>query len=163
VVLALLLRLTPLLPCLAASVLPDYPLLTTRETLQFAHDNSHADVSPLQSAELSSLHAKKVDTMLELMGLEECADTIVGNSYIRGISGGQRRRVGVAEMLMGQARALFLDEIRSGSNALAVRCTAVRAHRSLAHVSVCCSRCRCVILFPARDWTPRRRSTSSAR
>lgn len=115
--LGLLLRLIHLLPCPVACLLLDYPLLTTRETLQFAHDNSHADVSPLQSAELSALHAKKVDTMLELMGLEECADTIVGNSYIRGISGGQRRRVGVAEMLMGQARALFLDEIRSEPHA----------------------------------------------
>ena len=160
--LALLLRLIPMLSCPAASVLPDYPLLTTRETLQFAHDNSHADVSPLQSAELSDLHAKKVDIMLELMGLEECADTIVGNSYIRGISGGQRRRVGVAEMLMGQARALFLDEIRSEEHARAVT-------PQLLHVCIglmfllACFRCHCVILFSARVWTPRRRSTSSAR
>jgi hypothetical protein len=30
---------------------------------------------------------------LQVLGLEACADTIVGNEMLRGISGGQRKRV----------------------------------------------------------------------
>jgi hypothetical protein len=30
---------------------------------------------------------------LQVLGLEVCADTIVGNEMLRGISGGQRKRV----------------------------------------------------------------------
>jgi len=30
---------------------------------------------------------------LHILGLEVCADTIVGNAMLRGISGGQRKRV----------------------------------------------------------------------
>ena len=34
-----------------------------------------------------------VQTALKLLGLDVCADTIVGHELMRGISGGQRKRV----------------------------------------------------------------------
>ncbi|KAL8138808.1 hypothetical protein V2J09_004809 [Rumex salicifolius] len=54
------------------------------------------------------------DYILKLLGLEVCADTIVGDEMIRGISGGQRKRVTTGEMLVGPSRALFMDEISTG-------------------------------------------------
>ncbi|KAK7336925.1 hypothetical protein VNO77_17478 [Canavalia gladiata] len=54
------------------------------------------------------------DYVLRILGLEVCADTIVGNAMLRGISGGQRKRVTTGEMLVGPARALFMDEISTG-------------------------------------------------
>ncbi|MED6142825.1 transcription factor [Stylosanthes scabra] len=51
---------------------------------------------------------------IEVLGLEICADTFVGNAMLRGISGGQRKRVTTAEMLVGSARTLFMDEISTG-------------------------------------------------
>nr|XP_019707350.1 ABC transporter G family member 36-like isoform X3 [Elaeis guineensis] len=54
------------------------------------------------------------DYMLKILGLEICADTMVGDEMRRGISGGQRKRVTTGEMLVGAARALFMDEISTG-------------------------------------------------
>ncbi|XLU44223.1 hypothetical protein S245_039037, partial [Arachis hypogaea] len=49
-----------------------------------------------------------------ILGLDICADTIVGNEMLRGISGGQRKRVTTGEMLVGPTNALFMDEISTG-------------------------------------------------
>ncbi|KAM3735911.1 hypothetical protein ACB098_10G123200 [Castanea mollissima] len=51
---------------------------------------------------------------LKILGLESCADIMVGDEMRRGISGGQRKRVTVGEMLVGPARAFFMDEISTG-------------------------------------------------
>uniref|UniRef100_A0A453NPV2 ABC transporter domain-containing protein n=1 Tax=Aegilops tauschii subsp. strangulata TaxID=200361 RepID=A0A453NPV2_AEGTS len=54
------------------------------------------------------------DYILKILGLEICADTMVGDGMIRGISGGQKKRVTTGEMLVGPAKALFMDEISTG-------------------------------------------------
>ncbi|KAL0905672.1 hypothetical protein M5K25_024110 [Dendrobium thyrsiflorum] len=54
------------------------------------------------------------DYILKILGLEICADTMVGDSMIRGISGGQKKRVTTGEMLVGPSKALFMDEISTG-------------------------------------------------
>ncbi|EHA8590358.1 ABC transporter G family member 39 [Cocos nucifera] len=54
------------------------------------------------------------DYILKILGLEICADTMVGDAMIRGISGGQKKRVTTGEMLVGPAKALFMDEISTG-------------------------------------------------
>nr|CAB3449304.1 unnamed protein product [Digitaria exilis] len=54
------------------------------------------------------------DYILKILGLEICADAMVGDSMIRGISGGQKKRVTTGEMLVGPAKALFMDEISTG-------------------------------------------------
>lgn len=51
---------------------------------------------------------------MQILGLEICADTMVGDEMFRGISGGQKKRVTTGEMLVGPARALFMDEISTG-------------------------------------------------
>ena len=78
--------------------------MTVRETLQFAQ-SCLVDQAP---------DATRVDRIIELLGLTECADTIVGNHQIRGISGGQKKRLSLAEVLVGSPRVLCLDEISSG-------------------------------------------------
>ncbi|KAK3145391.1 hypothetical protein QOZ80_3BG0252280 [Eleusine coracana subsp. coracana] len=54
------------------------------------------------------------DVTLKVLGLDICADIIIGDEMIRGISGGQKKRVTTGEMLTGPARALFMDEISTG-------------------------------------------------
>ncbi|CAI0420337.1 unnamed protein product, partial [Linum tenue] len=57
------------------------------------------------------------DYVIKILGLEECADTVVGSIMMRGISGGQKKRLTIGEMLVGPARALFMDEISNGLDA----------------------------------------------
>jgi ABC-type multidrug transport system ATPase subunit len=48
------------------------------------------------------------------LGLDKCADTIVGDGMRRGISGGQKKRLTTGEMLVGPSKVLFMDEISTG-------------------------------------------------
>ncbi|KAM6568607.1 hypothetical protein CsatB_016592 [Cannabis sativa] len=54
------------------------------------------------------------DYILKILGLEICADTIVGDVMRRGISGGQKKRVTIGEMLVGPAKVFAMDEISTG-------------------------------------------------
>lgn len=90
------------------------PLLTVRETLEFAAASSIASDVENLDAHVKEVIQNKVTTVIKLLGLQECADTIVGNQLIRGISGGQLKRLTVGEMLVGEARNFFLDEITNG-------------------------------------------------
>ncbi|KAK8970910.1 Pleiotropic drug resistance protein 2 [Platanthera guangdongensis] len=53
-------------------------------------------------------------TIILVLGLDICSDTTVGDEMRRGISGGQKKRVTTGEMLVGPAKALFMDEISTG-------------------------------------------------
>ncbi|KAF5183388.1 pleiotropic drug resistance protein 2-like [Thalictrum thalictroides] len=54
------------------------------------------------------------DYILKILGLDICADIMVGDEMRRGISGGQKKRVTTGEMLAGPAKALFMDNISTG-------------------------------------------------
>ncbi|WRX26914.1 ABC transporter-like [Theobroma cacao] len=54
------------------------------------------------------------DYILKILGLEICADTLVGDEMRRGISGGEKKRLTTGEMLVGPAKAFFMDEISTG-------------------------------------------------
>ncbi|KAK3692840.1 P-loop containing nucleoside triphosphate hydrolase protein [Podospora appendiculata] len=86
--------------------------LTVRETLLFA--------SRLASATLSGRERRaRIDGLLDAFGLAAQADTLVGTPLRKGISGGQKRRVGVASQLITSPRILFLDEPTSGLDSAA--------------------------------------------
>ncbi|MDP2438878.1 MAG: ATP-binding cassette domain-containing protein [archaeon] len=55
-----------------------------------------------------------VDSLLRELRLEEVKDSRVGSPLNRGISGGEMRRLAIAEGLMTNPRLLFLDEPTSG-------------------------------------------------
>ncbi|KAJ1438246.1 P-loop containing nucleoside triphosphate hydrolase [Sesbania bispinosa] len=55
-----------------------------------------------------------IDYIIKVLGLEVCADIMVGDEMIRGISGGQRKRLTTGEMLVGPTRVLIMDEISTG-------------------------------------------------
>uniref|UniRef100_A0ACD5WJD3 Uncharacterized protein n=1 Tax=Avena sativa TaxID=4498 RepID=A0ACD5WJD3_AVESA len=64
----------------------------------------------VESSEISL----QTEYILKIMGLEVCADTMVGDAMRRGISGGQKKRLTTAELIVGPAKAYFMDEISNG-------------------------------------------------
>jgi ABC-type multidrug transport system ATPase subunit len=56
----------------------------------------------------------KVQAVLAILGLLRCAKTKVGSAAVRGISGGERRRVSIAEVLVGPQAVLLADQITNG-------------------------------------------------
>ncbi|XP_057534339.1 ABC transporter G family member 39-like isoform X3 [Amaranthus tricolor] len=55
-----------------------------------------------------------IEYMLKILGLDLCADTLVGDDLRRGISGGEKKRLTIGEMLVAPAKLLLLDEISTG-------------------------------------------------
>ena len=51
------------------------------------------------------------------MRLEKCRNTIIGNETIRGLSGGESKRVSVGIELIGNPSLLFMDEPTTGLDA----------------------------------------------
>ncbi|CAK9183473.1 unnamed protein product [Ilex paraguariensis] len=52
-------------------------------------------------------------TIIE-MGLQDCSDRLIGNWHLRGISGGEKKRLSIALEVLTRPRLLFLDEPTSG-------------------------------------------------
>ncbi|KAG2451837.1 hypothetical protein HYH02_003613 [Chlamydomonas schloesseri] len=55
-----------------------------------------------------------VEMFAKLLGVDHVMDTVVGDELLKGISGGQKRRVTAGEMAVGLASVMFLDEISTG-------------------------------------------------
>lgn len=90
-----------------------FPNLSVRETLQFAQNaaNAHSKHGP---EGLEAFEANQLDTVLDFLALHNAADTPVGNDIVRGVSGGERKRTTVGEMMVAYSRALLMDQVTSG-------------------------------------------------
>ncbi|KAF3650987.1 Pleiotropic drug resistance protein 3 [Capsicum annuum] len=95
--------------------------LTVRETLAFSVRYQGVGAKYEILAELARREKEAnitpdpdVDIFMKILGPEICADIFVGDELIRGISGGERKRLTTGEMMVGPARALFMDEISTG-------------------------------------------------
>jgi ABC-type cobalamin/Fe3+-siderophores transport system ATPase subunit len=87
------------------------PRLTVAETFLFA---GRCKDEALRRNNKGTSMDGKVGLTLEGLGLSHVQDTYVGNEKIRGVSGGQRRRVTLGEMLVFDTPLLCGDEISTG-------------------------------------------------
>ncbi|XP_061693182.1 ATP-binding cassette sub-family G member 8 isoform X1 [Syngnathoides biaculeatus] len=84
------------------------PHLTVRETLAFVAKLR------LPTHFTQAQRDQRVDDVIAELRLRQCAHTRVGNDYVRGVSGGERRRVSIAVQLLWNPGILILDEPTSG-------------------------------------------------
>ncbi|CAI2361051.1 unnamed protein product [Moneuplotes crassus] len=57
---------------------------------------------------------EKVEEIIESLSLQKCRNTIVGNEYNKGMSGGEKKRTSIAVEMITDPQILFLDEPTSG-------------------------------------------------
>lgn len=60
------------------------------------------------------LKEERVDEVLDLLGLWKCENQYIGSVHLKGISGGERRRVSIGMELITNPSILFLDEPSTG-------------------------------------------------
>ncbi|XP_020254965.1 ABC transporter G family member 41-like isoform X2 [Asparagus officinalis] len=76
----------------------------------------------------------QTDYILKIMGLDICSDTMIGDVMRRGISGGQKKRLTTAEIIVGPTKALFMDEISTGLDS-STTFQIISCFQQLAHIT----------------------------
>jgi ABC-type multidrug transport system ATPase subunit/ABC-type multidrug transport system permease subunit len=121
-----------------------FPTLTVKETLEFAHafcggefvrrgDELRAQKENLEALEATKAYfAHYPEIVIQQLGLQNCQDTIVGDAMMRGISGGERKRVTTGEMEFGMKYVSLMDEISTGLDSAATY-DIINTQRSVAH------------------------------
>ena len=84
---------------------------------------------------------------MAIFGLTHCAETIVGNDYVRGVSGGERKRVSIAEATLNGSPLQGWDNSTRGLDAA----NAVEFCKTLRIQSELFARTACVALYQAPE------------
>ncbi|TMW61665.1 hypothetical protein Poli38472_010728 [Pythium oligandrum] len=124
-----------------------FATLTVKETLEFAHeccggvqfsDRLEAILNKGSPEEnKAALEASRAmlehypDIVIQQLGLDNCQNTVVGDAMIRGVSGGERKRVTTGEMQFGTSLVTFMDEISTGLDSAATY-DIIKTQRSVA-------------------------------
>lgn len=90
-----------------------FPELTLSQTLDFAA-STRRSAHPNRDLTLGGTAPSIGRIMASLFDLNEALDTPVGNTVIRGISGGEKRRTSIAEAYVGGAQLQCWDNSTRG-------------------------------------------------
>ena len=89
---------------------PQCHVQTVRETLRF-----YADLKLTRTKNSSAAdRARRVEEVIDELGLQKVADSRIGTQFRRGISGGEKKRVSIGTELITDPSLLFLDEPTTG-------------------------------------------------
>ncbi|KAH8701619.1 putative ABC multidrug transporter [Talaromyces proteolyticus] len=94
-----------------------FPTLTVGQTMDFATRLKlpHHIPNDVQSGE--ALRVETKEFLLESMGIEHTHDTMVGNEFVRGVSGGERKRISIIETLATRGSVYCWDNSTRGLDA----------------------------------------------
>ncbi|CAN7135606.1 unnamed protein product [Brassica rapa subsp. narinosa] len=81
-----------------------FPHLTVKETL------TYTALLRLPKTLTKQEKEQRAVSVIQELGLERCQDTMIGGSFVRGVSGGERKRVCIGNEIMTNPSLLFLDE-----------------------------------------------------
>ncbi|KAJ1267717.1 hypothetical protein BS78_07G078800 [Paspalum vaginatum] len=135
------------------------PEMTVRETLDFAarfqgvgnraeimkevlRREKEAGITPdpdidmyMKATSIEGLErSMQTDYIMKIMGLDICADIMVGDAMRRGISGGEKKRLTTGEMIVGPSKVLLMDEISTGLDS-STTFQVISCLQHLAHIS----------------------------
>ncbi|CAG8047287.1 unnamed protein product [Penicillium olsonii] len=117
-----------------------FPTLTVRQTLEFA----------LQS-KTPKRYRERIPRYLEIygrvFGMSHTMNTLVGNEYIRGVSGGERKRISIIESLATDSSVTCWDNSTRGLDAS----SALDYARSLRIMTDTCGKATLLTLYQASD------------
>ncbi|GMF11187.1 unnamed protein product [Phytophthora lilii] len=86
--------------------------LPEHEEAQYVHGSDEENEAARMAAQ--SLYKHQTDVIIRQLGLENCQDTVIGDVMLRGVSGGERKRVTTGEMAFGNKNVMMLGEISTG-------------------------------------------------
>jgi ATP-binding cassette subfamily G (WHITE) protein 2 (SNQ2) len=92
--------------------------LTVAQTLAFALSTK----TPGPQGRVPGISRKEfdksvLDTLLRMLNISHTERTLVGDEFVRGVSGGERKRVSIAEMMATRARVQCWDNSTRGLDA----------------------------------------------
>ena len=90
--------------------------LTVGQTLGFALELKTPGKRPTGMSK-ADFKEKVIDLLLRMFNIEHTENTVVGGAFVRGISGGERKRVSIAEMMVSSACICAWDNTTRGLDA----------------------------------------------
>lgn len=93
-----------------------HPTLTVGQTLDFALDTKVPGARPAGLSR-QAFKERVIEMLLKMFNIEHTKNTIVGNPFVRGVSGGERKRVSIAEMMVTNASVCSWDNSTRGLDA----------------------------------------------
>lgn len=85
-----------------------YPELTVKETLGFAL-RMKTPAKRLPGVSRKDFQSDFMETMLKIFGLKKQENTLVGNAFVRGLSGGERKRMTISEAMTARSAIAAWD------------------------------------------------------
>ena len=117
-----------------------HPTLTVRQTIEFALESKTPKKFRDRIPEMRDLYGR-------VFGISHVMDTLVGNEFIRGVSGGERKRISIIESLCADPAVVSWDNSTRGLDAAA----AVDYFRSLRIMTDTCGKATIVTVYQASD------------
>src|SRR5690242_10921331 len=94
-----------------------YPSLTVGKTMDFATKLNIPDTLPNNAGTREEYRQKFKSFLLDSMGISHTEDTKVGDAFVRGVSGGERKRVSIIETLSTRGSVMCWDNSTRGLDA----------------------------------------------
>lgn len=94
-----------------------YPSLTVGRTMNFATRLNVPHALPRDAKDAKEYQRNFKSFLMESMGIVHTEDTKVGDAFVRGVSGGERKRVSIIESLATRASVMCWDNSTRGLDA----------------------------------------------